>query len=139
MKCSNCGCEEFFEKPLMTGSGCTEGGAWQPIEINGRPVIGYICKKCGHIEFFSPKALEAFKKSEAKEAKERYLLKEKSEKIASLKSEFEEARKIANDENQTVKASNDAKARMAEIKKELEALGDHSLGNVPHTGPNPLS
>lgn len=55
MKCPNCGSEEFYVNENVAG-----------VEVNGCPVVAYVCKKCGKVEFYAPKVLEKAQK-EAKE------------------------------------------------------------------------
>ncbi len=106
----------------MTGGYCTEGGAWTPIEINGKPVIGCICKKCGHIEFFSKEALAKYNKDCADKKKADIAKQVAAKRYESLKKELKQLEDVIKDENQTVKAVKDAKERIEKVRKELSAI-----------------
>ena len=123
MKCPNCGCANFYESTLRTGCGCTEGGAWEPIELNGRPVVAYLCKKCGRVELYAPDALADIlkKEEETKRKQEEEILKEKA--IKELRARREELLLIVRDENRTVKEVNAARNEIASIENKLKQLG----------------
>ena len=91
--------------------------AWQPNQyrtstyfVNNGEIRAYVCKKCGHIEFFCDTYLK--EEQEKREAEER--LKEKAIKIEKAKkdlavqeSKLEELNKKTSDENITVKQQKD--------------------------------
>lgn len=120
MKCPNCGCNDFYVGNLRTGCGCTEGGAWEAIEFNGRPAAAYLCKKCGRIELYCPESVSDIQKKEQETAKKEAERLAKENRIAALKKEKEELEAIVNDENQTVKEYKKAKARLEKINEEIE-------------------
>ena len=120
MKCPNCGCKDFYADYLRTGCGCTEGGAWEAIEFNGKPVTAYLCKKCGRIELYNPEAVLAIQKKEQEAAKKEAERIAEEKRIEALKKEIEGLEAIVNDENQTVKEYKKAKARLEKIKKEIK-------------------
>ena len=117
MKCSNCGCEEFYTGDLNHRTGC---------DLNGKLVIqvykidAYICKKCGKIELYSTdfvnKKIKIEEEKKAKEEEER----KKKEKLQALLDKKNELINFINDENNTVKAVNEAKAELEKIEYEIE-------------------
>ena len=120
MKCPNCGCEDFYVDQLKTGGCCTEGGAWEPIEVNGCPVVVYLCKKCGRIELYGPDSLaKHIEQDQEKAKKEAEKIANEKRKAALLK-EKEELEAIVNDENQTVKTVRKATERLQRINEELK-------------------
>ena len=122
MKCPNCGCEDFYVDQLRTGCGCSEGGAYEPIEVNGCPVVAYLCKKCGRIELYGPESLARYQAQEQKKAEEESEKISKEKRKASLLKEQAELEIIVNDENQTVKAVRQAAIRLEKINEELRHL-----------------
>ena len=130
MKCPNCGCEDFYVDQLRTGCGCTEGGAWEAIEVNRCPVVAYLCKKCGRIELYGPESLARYQAQDQERAKKEAEKLAKEKRTAFLLKEKERLEKIVNDENQTVKAVRNAKNRLEAIYKELNIKdGVYPCGN----------
>ena len=120
MKCPNCGCADFCVSTLRTGPCCAEGGAWEPIEFNGRKIVAYLCKKCGRIELFSPESVVDIQEKEQEEAKKEAERIAEEKRMAALIKEKEQLEAIVNDENQTVKEYKKAKNRLEKINKEIK-------------------
>lgn len=122
IKCPNCGCEEFYSDLVKTNGSCIEGGAWQPIEINRKPITAYVCKKCGRIELYSLEALDAFKEAEKKRKKAEEEAVSRENRIQSLEKEISRLKAIISNDNNTVKSVNSAKKRLPEAERELTIL-----------------
>ena len=120
MKCPNCGCEDFYVDQLRTGCGCTEGGAWEPIELNGCPIITYLCKKCGRVEFYAPDSLARYQAQDKKRLEEEQKRLDDEKRRNHLLKEKERLEALVKDENQTVKAVRKANERLEKINEELK-------------------
>lgn len=120
MKCPNCGCEDFYIDRLRTGSGCVEGGAWEPIEINGCQVVTYLCKKCGRVELYGPDSLAKYQAQEKERIEKEQKQLEAEKRKSNLLKEKARLEAIAEDENQTVKAVRKANERLEKINEELK-------------------
>ena len=123
MKCPNCGCKDFYETTLRTGPNCTEGGAWEAIEVSGVPVEAYICKKCGRIELYGLKAKFAIEAQEQEHAKKEEEKAKAENRKAFLLKEKERLEALIKDENQTVRAVNQAKEELEKVRSELRDMG----------------
>ena len=111
---------------VKTNGNCTEGGAHQPIEINGKPIAAYICKNCGRVELYGVESLATYKAVElkAKQDAEAKVAREKRKIV--LEERKKELKKIIADDNNTVKAVNSAKYELEKIEKELADLNSYS-------------
>jgi len=127
MKCTNCGGTELAPCEIRTsgmGSECHVTG-------NVSNTITYYCKKCRHVEFFLSEAeIQSIALHEKKDADDKEQIRQYEEKKAALQKEFEELQRIISDENQTVKAVNDAKSKIADVDYELRTL--RKPGGNPH-------
>ena len=120
MKCSNCGCEEFYSADLYQPIDSCECRLRGPIVIDRYKIDAYICKKCGKIELYSTDFVnEKIRIEEEKKAKEEEERKQK-EKLQALLDKKSELINFINDENNTVKAVNEAKVELEKIEYEIE-------------------
>ena len=112
MKCAQCGKNEFIKYQLC---GPTDDGFWRSVEI-----VPYICKNCGHVEFFVTKETlqEALDNEQTNFLKEEFE-KNKQEQIVKLEQEIARLKQFIADENNTLK---DIKSAEKELKLKEEEL-----------------
>jgi predicted nucleic-acid-binding Zn-ribbon protein len=137
IKCTNCGSKDFIEYAQTIDGQHFQLGLQKQLLMNtlGRDedcfeeniLSIYACLKCGHLEFFvSEKKIQNHVLREKKQAEARadaeYRVKQQEQKETALRKQIDDLEKIVDDEDQTVKAVNEAKENIRKLKRELEEL-----------------
>ena len=149
MKCTQCGSTEFLEAKgvyahVNTMCNCIEGGGivadFSEINVGEKfeersgsfrggmdvylrdpgSLKAFVCKKCGHVEFFCDTYLLQEKAEREKEAEEKRIAAEKaaaSAKIEENNKLIKELKEKAKDENITVKQQKEYLAQIDELEK----------------------
>lgn len=126
MKCTNCGGNEFIECVISTDG----MGVGDRVTTSVSNASTFACRQCGHIEWYlSEQAFKAHDQREKQKTEYQAELAKYEQKKRSLESEIERLRKIIADENQTVKAVNDAKAKLGDLEYELMNLREPTEQN----------
>ena len=127
MKCPNCGCQDFYDLTLFTDKNYFDGGGGE-VYLSGQfKLHAYLCKKCGKVELYSPDGLFGIKAQEKKHAEEEAARFAAEKRKEFLLKEKERLEAFIKDENQTVKAVNQAKEDLDKVRSELRDLGVHLL------------
>jgi len=115
MKCTNCGSHELVRCGIPS-----EGGGEL---VSVRNAETYACKQCRHVEFFLLETeIQAIAVREKKQADYEDQVKQYEQKKAALQKQIDELRRVVSDENQTVKAVNEAKEKVMQLENELRNL-----------------
>ena len=128
-KCTACGSTELFPFDLVNLG---------DVIVEGNPRFQYesfACKNCGHIELYADStAVEKYwsdlKAKEEKAAR----ISELENELAELKKRKVELHSIINDENQTVKAVNQAKQDIVHIDNEIRST-ERKIERARHMRP----
>jgi len=128
IKCTHCGGLELVPCDISI-----EGwGVGERVTGSVSNASTYFCKKCRHVEFFlSATEIQAIAAREKKEADLREQVRQYEQKRAALQKEFEDLQRVISDENQTVKAVNDAKQKIMGIENELRSLRNPDNSHRP--------
>lgn len=132
MKCSNCGKEDFEEvcldirlRSVVDAYQYDTNNAFSPNRF--RYVHSYVCKNCGHIEFFYDldalrKADNEQEKRKAKAAQLRVELEHKKNQLEADTQELERLEFIAKHQDQTIREARETKSRINALNKEMAQL-----------------
>ena len=117
MKCTSCGGSELIDCVISAYDSIGE------VTSDIRNASTYACRQCGHVGWYlSEQTFKAHDQREKQKAEYRADLVKYEQRKKSLESEIERLRKTITEENQTVKAVNNAKTKLADLEKELKSL-----------------
>jgi len=131
MKCSSCGKEDFEEVLLDIRLRSVVGAYQYDTDDFGpnrfRYVHSYVCKNCGHIEFFYD--LDALRKADHEQEKRqeqaaqlRVELENKKNQLEADAQELERLEFVMKHQNQTIREARETKSKINALNKEMAQL-----------------
>jgi len=122
-KCSHCGCLDVYDLHTERYQ-----NVWQhDYGADSSPMFpdlcAYVCRKCKHIDWYvTDAAIEAQEKRKKEIIENEKQIEDFYKEREKLSEQINRLRKIISDENQTVKAVNEAKAELEEKERRLSSL-----------------